>query len=122
MSRKFIKKSFQRSAEYSAALVFGVLFLFSSTYGLPNFSVNSRTSPVSNDGSNKQAATNVKVDSGYRKYCNSDDHTGKCSFTSIYDSALNSPILLGQSGHVYIDQFISSESLGNISIRAPPTV
>lgn len=119
MSKKAIKKSFRRSAEYSATLVFGVLFLVSSMYSLPNFSVT-KSANSSNDTKNLKTTNNVKLDSTYKKYCESSDYDGFCNYISINNNSL----LDVPSITVFYTKYSNQDfekSIGTLlSIRAPP--
>jgi hypothetical protein len=123
MSRKAIKKSlnrsFRKSAEYSATLAFGVMFLFSSMYSLPNFSFAKSINNAS-DSKNLKTTSNTKIDSSYKRYCNSDDHGGVCNYVAINDDALvNAPVI--NTGYKrYISVLYSFNKQKNLSIRAPP--
>lgn len=117
--RKSLNKSFRKSAEYSATLVFGVLFLVSSMYSLPNFSATRVN--TTNDSKNLKTTTTPKLDSSYKKYCNSDDHNGICDYVAINNSAT----LYISKGKAFYENGIKQIYIENLdsalSIRAPPT-
>lgn len=118
--RKSFNKSFRKSAEYSATLVFGILFLVSSMYSLPNFSATKVN--TANDSKNLKTTTTPKLDSSYRKYCNSDDHNGICDYVAINNSAT---LYISNSKSFYeniIQQIYIEKLESSLSIRAPPTV
>lgn len=124
MSKKSIKKSFnksfRKSAEYSATLVFGVLFLVSSMYSLPNFSATKIN--TANDSKNLKTTTTPKLDSSYKKYCNSDEHNGICDYVAINNSAT---LYVSNSKAFYENDIkqIYIENLDSVlSIRAPPAI
>lgn len=123
MSRKAIKKSlnrsFRKSAEYSAALMFAVLFLVSSMYSLPNFSV-SKVGSNSNETKNLKASTTSRLDSSYRRYCDSDDHNGNCNFIAINTDALSSVPFTATFYQIHTTQTYSTQLGQSLSIRAPP--
>ena len=124
MSRKAIKKSlnrsFRKSAEYSAALVFGVLFLVSSMYGLPNFSATKAVN--ASDSKNLKTASTVKLDSSYKKYCDSDDHSGLCKYIPIRGDALIDIPVTEIDYQVLDNQIYNTQITYNLSIRAPPVL
>jgi hypothetical protein len=123
MSKKGIKKSFHRSfrksAEYSAALVFGVLFLVSSMYSVPNFSVT-KSSNTTNDAKNLKTTNPSKLDSSYKRYCDSDDHEGICNYIAINDDSLLNAPTTSATYKIYTNSVETFNNNYNQSIRAPP--
>ena len=123
MSKKSIKKSlnrsFRKSAEYSVALAFGLLFLVSSMYSLPNFSVT-KSSNTANESKNLKTTSTTKLDSSYKRYCNSDDHEGVCNYVAINDDSLNNIPFTSVGYEVYVNDVYSFNQQVSPSIRAPP--
>lgn len=117
--KKSIKKSFAKSAEYSVTLAFGLLFLISSMYGIPNLSVVGQSSNTS-ESKNLKTTNNAKLDSSYKRYCNSDDHEGICNYVAINDDALVSAPIISISYKIYLNKIYDFNQQTSQSIRAPP--
>ncbi len=117
--KKSLKKSFSKSAEYSVALAFGVMFLFSSMYSLPNFSVT-KSPNTANESKNLKTTSTTKLDSSYKRYCNSDDHNDICNYIAINDDALSNIPFTSINYSGYINGFYNFNQQTNPSIRAPP--
>lgn len=117
--RKSLKRSFTKSAEYSVGLAFGILFLVSSMYSLPNFSVT-KSSNTANESKNLKTTNTTKLDSSYKKYCNSDDHNGNCNFIAINDDSLSNAPATSSAYRSYLNLFYSFNQQSSQSIRAPP--